>query len=70
MALTFRKTCMDCKDRHPKCHSTCELYNAAKEEYTKLKSEYLKVEKARSAALEYYTYTKTKRLGRVKRGAI
>ena len=30
-------TCMDCEDRHPACHDTCEKYQAAKAEHEKRK---------------------------------
>lgn len=36
------KPCMNCTERHEKCHATCERYAAAKEKLEKARDERLK----------------------------
>lgn len=36
------KPCMNCKDRHEKCHATCERYIAAKKKHETAKTERIK----------------------------
>ena len=33
----MRQTCLDCQERHPACHDTCEKYLEAKNNHEKIK---------------------------------
>jgi len=45
----YSQCCKDCKKRHPKCHSECEEYLAAKEENERIR----KARKEAGLVIEY-----------------
>ena len=50
MRSTLNGCCLDCPDRHPACHSTCERYKAAREEWD------LKKQHIRNSREKYRNY--------------
>ena len=52
------KCCKDCQDRHPKCHSECEKYNAQREQLRKEAEKRLADRLVENALIENINKTK------------
>jgi hypothetical protein len=58
-------TCLDCPDRHPKCHASCEKYLAEKAKYEADKAEHKKDRDSQ----DYFSsrYSKQQAIGALRR---